>query len=81
MRALIKAEEYISTNPDGAMEALAEATEGVMSMDVIKTKFEEAEYEVGLSNGLLNILKPKRNGLSAKVWLMLNLLESLEGFS
>ena len=66
VRALIKAEEYISTNPDGAMEALAEATEGVMSMDVIKTKFEEAEYEVGLSNGLLNILETQAKWVVSK---------------
>jgi len=56
-RALIKAEEFIKTNPEGAMAALETATEGLLSMDVIKAKFPEAEYEIGLSNGLLDILE------------------------
>jgi len=66
VRALIKAEEYIKANPTGAMEALADATEGVMSMDIIKTKFAEAEYEVGLSNGLLNILETQATWVVSK---------------
>lgn len=57
VRALIKAEDFIKSNPDAAMEALAEATEGLLSMETIKTKFAEAEYEVGLANGLLDILE------------------------
>lgn len=57
VRALIKAEEFIKSNPEGAMEALAEATEGLLSMETIKTKFGEAEYEIGLDNGLLDILE------------------------
>ncbi|CAN0586234.1 unnamed protein product, partial [Ectocarpus sp. 12 AP-2014] len=56
-RALIKAEEYIKTNPDGAMAALETATEGLLSMETIKAKFPEAEYEIGLANGLLDILE------------------------
>ena len=35
-------------------------------MDVIKTKFEEAEYEVGLSNGLLNILETQAKWVVSK---------------
>lgn len=57
VRALIKAEDFIKANPEGAMAALAEATEGVLSMETIKTKFAEAEYEIGLANGLLDILE------------------------
>lgn len=65
-RALIKAEDFIKTNPKGAMEALAEATEGLLSMDTIETKFAEAEYEVGLSNGLLDILEVQANWVVSK---------------
>lgn len=56
-RALIKAEAFIKSNPDGAMAALETATEGLLSMETIKAKFPEAEYEIGLSNGLLDILE------------------------
>ena len=66
VRALVKAEEFIKTNPEGAMEALAEATEGVLSMDVIKTKFGEAEYEIGLANGLLDILETQAKWVVSK---------------
>ena len=66
VRALVKAEEFIKTNPEGAMEALAEATEGVLSMDVIKTKFAEAEYEIGLANGLLDILETQAKWVVSK---------------
>ena len=48
------------------MEALAEATEGVLSMDVIKTKFGEAEYEIGLANGLLDILETQAKWVVSK---------------
>lgn len=57
VRALIKAEDYIKANPEGAMAALETATEGLLSMETIKTKFSEAEYEIGLANGLLDILE------------------------
>ena len=66
VRALIKAEDFIKTNPDGAMAALAEATEGVLSMETIKTKFAEAEYEIGLGNGLLDILEVQANWVVGK---------------
>lgn len=66
VRALVKAEEYIETNPEGAMEALAEATEGVLSLDLIKAKFSEAEYEIGLDNGLLDILETQANWVVGK---------------
>lgn len=66
VRALIKAEDFIKSNPEGAMEALAEATEGVLSMETIKTKFAEAEYEVGLANGLLDILEVQANWVVGK---------------
>ena len=66
MRALIKAEAFIESDPDGAMEALAEATEGVLSLDIIKTKFAEAEYEIGLANGLLDILEVQANWVVGK---------------
>jgi len=57
LRALLKAEAFIKSNPDGAMKALAVATEGVLSMEIIKEKFTEAEYEIGLPKGLLDILE------------------------
>ena len=57
LRALLKAEAFIKSNPDGAMKALAVATEGVLSMEIIKEKFAEAEYEIGLPKGLLDILE------------------------
>ena len=57
VRALIKAEEFIKRSPDQAMKALAEATEGLLSIEIIKKKFAEAEYEIGLSNGLLDIVE------------------------
>ena len=57
VRALIKAEEFIKSSPDKAIKALAEATEGLLSIEIIKKKFAEAEYEIGLSNGLLDILE------------------------
>lgn len=66
VRALIKAEDFIKTNPDGAMEALAEASEGLLSMETIKTKFAEAEYEIGLANGLLDILETQANWVVGK---------------
>jgi len=66
VRALIKAEDYIESNPEGAMKALEEATEGLLSMDVIKTKFAEAEYEIGLANGLLDILETQANWVVGK---------------
>lgn len=66
VRALIKAEDFIEANPDGAMEALAEATEGLLSMETIKTKFAEAEYEIGLANGLLDILEVQANWVVGK---------------
>ncbi|MEM9241045.1 MAG: ABC transporter substrate-binding protein [Pseudomonadota bacterium] len=66
VRALIKAEEFIKANPEAAMEALSEATEGLLSMDVIRTKFDEAEYEIGLDNGLLDILETQANWVVGK---------------
>ena len=57
LRALLKAEAFIKSNPAGAMKALAVATEGLLSMEIIKAKFSEAEYEIGLPNGLLDILE------------------------
>ncbi|MEO0829893.1 MAG: ABC transporter substrate-binding protein [Pseudomonadota bacterium] len=66
VRALIKAEEYIKTNPDGAMAALEKASEGLLSLDVIKTKFAEAEYEIGLADGLLDILEVQANWVVSK---------------
>lgn len=57
VRALIKAEAFIEADPDAAMAALEVASEGALSMDIIKVKFAEAEYEVGLSNGLLDLLE------------------------
>lgn len=57
VRALVKAEAYIEANPEGAMAALEVASEGLLTMDTIKTKFAEAEYEIGLANGLLDILE------------------------
>lgn len=57
VRALVKAEEYIKSNPEGAQAALAEAMEGLMSIEAIAARFPEAEYEIGLSNGLLDLLE------------------------
>ena len=65
-RALIKAETFIKENPEGAMEALEAATEGLLSMETIKTKFAEAEYEIGLANGLLDILEVQANWVVGK---------------
>ncbi len=65
-RALIKAEAFIESNPDGAMAALEAATEGLLSMETIKTKFSEAEYEIGLANGLLDILEVQANWVVGK---------------
>jgi ABC-type nitrate/sulfonate/bicarbonate transport system substrate-binding protein len=61
VRALVKAEEFIKANPDGAMAALETASEGLLSMEVIQAKFSEAEYEIGLDNGLLDILEVQAN--------------------
>ncbi|MEM7524041.1 MAG: ABC transporter substrate-binding protein [Pseudomonadota bacterium] len=66
VRALIKAEAFIKSNPEAAMEALAAATEGLLSMETIKTKFSEAEYEIGLANGLLDILEVQANWVVGK---------------
>ncbi|MEM9392332.1 MAG: ABC transporter substrate-binding protein [Pseudomonadota bacterium] len=65
-RALVKAETFIKENPQGAMEALEAATEGLLSMETIKTKFSEAEYEIGLANGLLDILEVQANWVVGK---------------
>lgn len=61
VRALVKAEEFIKTNPDAAIADLATATEGLLSVEVIKEMFPEAEYEIGLDNGLLDILETEAN--------------------
>ena len=66
VRALIKAEDYIKSNPEGAQEALAKATEGVLSLELIKEKFPEAEYEIGLANGLLDILETQADWVVSK---------------
>lgn len=66
VRALVKAEDYIKANPDGAMAALETATEGLLSLETIKTKFPEAEYEIGLANGLLDILETQANWVVGK---------------
>lgn len=66
VRALVKAEEFIKSNPEGAQEALAEATEGALSLELIQKKFPEAEYEIGLSNGLLDILEKQANWVVGK---------------
>lgn len=57
VRALIKAEEFIISSPELAQQALADAMEGLMSLEAIKERFSEAEYEIGLANGLLDILE------------------------
>ena len=66
VRALVKAEAYIEANPEGAMAALEVASEGLLTMDTIKTKFAEAEYEIGLANGLLDILEIQANWVVGK---------------
>ncbi|MBO6510129.1 MAG: ABC transporter substrate-binding protein [Roseibium sp.] len=66
VRALIKAEDFIKSNPEGAQEALAKATEGVLSLELIKEKFPEAEYEIGLANGLLDILETQADWVVSK---------------
>ncbi|MGV6848936.1 MAG: ABC transporter substrate-binding protein [Marinibacterium sp.] len=66
VRALIKAETFIKENPDAAMAALAEATEGVLPMETIKTKFNEAEYEIGLADGLLDVLETEAKWVVSK---------------
>lgn len=66
LRALIKAEEYIKAEPEGAQMALAEAMEGVMSLELIKSRWAEAEYEIGLANGLLDVLEVEANWVVSK---------------
>lgn len=66
VRALVKAEEFIKSNPEQAQMALAEATEGLMSLELIKAKFPEAEYEIGLSNGLLDLLETQAEWVVSK---------------
>ncbi len=66
VRALIKAEAFIKSNPEAAMLALEKASEGLLSKEVIKTKFAEAEYEIGLSNGLLDILETQAKWVVGK---------------
>ena len=48
------------------MLALEKASEGLLSKEVIKTKFAEAEYEIGLSNGLLDILETQAKWVVGK---------------
>lgn len=57
VRALIKAEEFIGSSPDAAMAHLATASEGLLSLELIKEKFSEAEYEIALPSGLLDVLE------------------------
>jgi ABC-type nitrate/sulfonate/bicarbonate transport system substrate-binding protein len=66
VRALIKAEDFINSNPEDAQKALADATEGLLSLDYIKAKFSEAEYEIGLANGLLDILETQAQWVVSK---------------
>jgi len=66
VRALVKAEEFIKTSPEKAQMALAEATEGLLSLELIQTKFPEAEYEIGLANGLLDILETQAKWVVGK---------------
>lgn len=66
VRALIKAEDFIKTNPEAAQAALAEATEGLLSLELVKAKFNEAEYEIGLANGLLDILETQAKWVVSK---------------
>ncbi len=65
-RALIKAETFIKTNPDGAIAALSAATEGLLSVEAVAAKFPEAEYEIGLANGLLDILEVQAKWVVSK---------------
>lgn len=66
VRALVKAEEYIKSNPEGAQMALAEAMEGIMTLEQIKGRWDEAEYEIGLANGLLDVLEIEANWVVGK---------------
>ena len=66
LRALIKAEEFIKSNPAEAQQALADATEGLLSLDDVKSRFSEAEYEVGLSDGLLDLLETQAQWVVSK---------------
>ena len=66
VRALIKAEEFIKSNPKEAQQALADATEGLLSLEDVQARFAEAEYEVGLSNGLLDILETQAKWVVSK---------------
>lgn len=66
VRALIKAEAFIKSNPAEAQQALADATEGLLSLEDVQARFAEAEYEVGLSNGLLDILETQANWVVSK---------------
>lgn len=66
VRALIKAESFIKSNPEEAQQALADATEGLLSLEDVKARFPEAEYEVGLSDGLLDLLETQAQWVVSK---------------
>lgn len=66
VRALIKAEELIKSSPETAMGHLAEASEGILSLELIKEKFPEAEYEIGLQKGLLDVLETEAKWVVSK---------------
>lgn len=66
VKALVKAEEFIKEKPEMAQQALADATEGLLSLDLIKKKFAEAEYEIGLAGGLLDVLETQAKWVVGK---------------
>lgn len=66
VRALIKAEEFIKANPDTAQKALADAMEGLMPLDLIQSRWDEVEYEIGLANGLLDVLEVEASWVVGK---------------
>lgn len=66
VRALVKAEAFIKENPANAQKALADAMEGLMSLELIESRWSEAEYEIGLSNDLLDLLVTQAEWVSSK---------------
>ncbi len=66
VRALIKAEALIESSPEVAMGHLVEASEGILSLELVQEKFPEAEYEIGLQSGLLDVLETEAKWVVSK---------------
>lgn len=54
--ALIKAEAFIAENPQAAQAILSDATRGALTPEAIANAWQEAEYEIVLDAGLVDLL-------------------------